>query len=92
MYSKTTMKTAFEQSFFGMLRDQKGEKKFEASDVIKLDEDWYYAIADSSWAIHKFRSDLASYNPENILIGDPHREPEDSGYEGIFFDKGASLQ
>mmetsp|Transcript_17408 Transcript_17408/g.40686 ORF Transcript_17408/g.40686 Transcript_17408/m.40686 type:complete len:407 (-) Transcript_17408:59-1279(-) len=87
-YRQTTMKTAFEQSFFGMVQDQKGEKKFEASDVIKIDEDWYYAIADSSWAIHKFRSDLRAFSAENILIGDPHREEEDSGYEGIFYDKG----
>mmetsp|Transcript_48488 Transcript_48488/g.113491 ORF Transcript_48488/g.113491 Transcript_48488/m.113491 type:complete len:399 (+) Transcript_48488:62-1258(+) len=88
MYSKTTVKTAFEQSFFGLMRDQKGEQKFEASDVIKIDEDWYYAIADSSWAIHKFRSDLRAFSADNILIGNPRREESDSGYEAIFHDKG----
>jgi len=88
MYSKTTVKTAFEQSFFGMIQDQKGEQKFEASDVIKIDEEWYYAIADSSWAIHKFRSDLRAFSADNVLIGNPHREETDSGYEAIFYDKG----
>ncbi len=36
MYSSTTVKTAFEIPFVGLFEDTKGEKKFEASSLIKV--------------------------------------------------------
>lgn len=35
-YSKTTAKTAFEMPFAALFQDTKGEKKFEASGLIKV--------------------------------------------------------
>ena len=70
--------------FAALFKDTRGEKKFEASSVINLDGT-YYAICDNSWAISKFESDLTPFSENNLMIGDPNREAEDSGYEAIFY-------
>jgi len=86
-YSKHTAKTAFELPIAALFKDTKGEKKFEASSIINVD-DTYYAICDNSWAISKFSSSLTPFSEDNIMIGDPNRETEDSGYEAIFHNNG----
>jgi hypothetical protein len=83
-YSSHTAKTAYEMPFAALFKDTRGEKKFEASSVINLDGT-YYAICDNSWAISKFESDLTPFSENNLMIGDPNREAEDSGYEAIFY-------
>lgn len=86
MYSKTTLKTAYENSFAAMFKDTKGEKKFEASDVIIVDNN-FYTVCDNSWSIEKITESLTPFSVENVQIGDPNRDPnEDSGFEAIFHD------
>ena len=87
MYSTHTAKTAYEMPFAALFKDTKGEKKFEASSVFSVDGT-YYAICDNSWSISKFSADLTPFSEENIMIGDPNREEEDSGYEVIFHHDG----
>jgi len=69
--------------FAALFKDLRGQKKFEASDIIKVG-DYLYSVCDSSWAISKFASSLLPFADSNIQIGDPNRETDDeSGYEGI---------
>ena len=83
-YSKRTLQRAFELPFASLFKDTKGQKKYEASDVILVDGE-AYAVCDNSWAISKFGDDLRPFSPENAQIGDPNRQglggdDEDSGY------------
>jgi len=87
-YSKRTLKKAYEMPFAALFKDCRGQKKFEASDVIKVGDD-FYAVCDSSWAISKFGSALLPFAETNVQIGDPERvKNEDSGYEGIVHSDG----
>jgi hypothetical protein len=83
-YSTHTAKTAYELPFAALFADTKSQKKFEASSITTHDGN-YYAICDNSWAISKFSPSLTPFSSDNIMIGDPRREEEDSGYEAIFF-------
>lgn len=89
-YSSRTVKTAFEMPFAALFKDKKGVRKFEASSIVKVDDE-YYSICDSSWAISKFTaSSLTPFSDENVMIGDPNREAdEDSGYEAISYHNGS---
>lgn len=82
-YSMETLKTAYEMPFAALFEDTRGEKKFEASSVTNVNGT-FYAICDNSWSISKFASSLTAFSEQNIMIGDPNREEEDSGYEAIF--------
>ena len=86
-YSKRTLKLAYELPFASLFRDNKGQKKYEASSVVVVEGN-AYAVCDSSWAISKFGSQLAPFADGNIQIGRPDREDEDSGYEALFYDGG----
>jgi hypothetical protein len=86
-YSKRTLQLAYELPFASLFRDTKGQRKYEASSVIVVD-DYAYAVCDSSWAISKFGSQLQPFADTNVQIGLPNREAEDSGYEALFFDAG----
>lgn len=122
MYSKRTLKNAYEMPFAALFTDNKGQKKYEASSVIVVSlvvvllymivdynmwnpielvlifiiiitiihqvDDNAYAVCDSSWAISKFGRTLQPFSSANMQIGDPYREPEDSGYEALFYDDG----
>jgi len=83
-YSTHTAKTAYEVPFAALFADTKSQKKFEASSITTFGGN-YYAICDNSWAISKFSPSLTPFSSDNIMIGDPRREEEDSGYEAIFF-------
>lgn len=50
--------------------------------------DYAYAVCDSSWAISKFPTSLVPLSPDNVQIGSPNREEEESNYEAIFHDNG----
>ena len=89
-YSQTTLKTAYENSFIAMMKDTKGQKKFEASDIIMVDND-FYAVCDNSWAIEKISKQLIPFSESNVQIGNPSREKEDSGFEAIFHDAQTNL-
>ncbi|CAB9514412.1 expressed unknown protein [Seminavis robusta] len=86
-YSERTLQRSYELSFAALFKDTKGQKKYEASDVILVDG-YAYAVCDNSWAISAFVDDLRPFSPENKQIGDPNRETEDSGYEALFHDNG----
>ena len=55
---------------------------FEASSVIAVDGA-YYAVCDSSWAISKFGLSLTQFSDDNIMIGNPNPEEEESGYGAL---------
>jgi hypothetical protein len=81
-YSKHTLKRAYDMPFAALFRDNRGQTKFEASDVTIVN-DTVYSVCDSSWAISKFARHLDPFSKENVQIGDPNREEGDSGYEAI---------
>ena len=87
-YSKHTVKTAYELPFAALFKDNKGQKKFEASSVTIVD-DSVYAVCDSSYAISKFDDRLLPFSEKNIQIGSPDRDGDvESGYEAIFHHEG----
>jgi len=86
-YSKRTLKLAYELPFHALFRDNKGQKKYEASSIVIVGDN-AYAVCDSSWSISKFDSQLTPFADSNIQIGQPDREEEDSGYEALFYDAG----
>mmetsp|Transcript_11421 Transcript_11421/g.18961 ORF Transcript_11421/g.18961 Transcript_11421/m.18961 type:complete len:472 (+) Transcript_11421:244-1659(+) len=89
-YSKRTLKRAYEMPLAALFQDNRGQKKFEASDVIIVNQTYGYAVCDSLWSISEFRVGLPAFSPDNRQIGDPNRDPtEDSGYEAIFYDDGS---
>jgi len=86
-YSKRTLKLAYELPFASLFKDTKGQRKYEASSVVVVDEA-AYAVCDSSWAISKFSTELQPFQDSNKQIGDVEREKEDSGYEALIHDGG----
>lgn len=92
-YSKRTLKLAYELPFAALFwGDPEGVRKYEASDVILVD-DYAYAVCDSSWAIAKFNAQLSPFAVDNVPIydlGDSRTEQEegDSGYEAILHENG----
>jgi hypothetical protein len=83
-YSKHTVKTAYELPFAALFRDNKGQKKFEASSVTIVG-DSVYSVCDSSFAISKFNDNLSPFSTDNKQIGSPDRDGDvESGYEAIF--------
>lgn len=84
-YASRTLQLAFELPFASLFKDNKGNRKFEASSVTLSDDNKFaYAICDSSWAIYKFGIQLTPFADDNLLIGDVDKEAdEDSGYEAI---------
>lgn len=84
-YSKTTLKLAHEETFMGLIKNTKKQYKFEASDVVFVHND-FYTICDSSWSIDKIGESMTPFSPDNVQIGSPNREKDESGYEAIFYD------
>ena len=83
-YSKNTVKTAYELPFAALFRNNRGQKKFEASSVTIVDNT-VYAVCDSSFAISKFNDSLLPFSSDNVQIGSPERDGDvESGYEAIF--------
>jgi len=88
-YSKRTVKTAYELPFAALFRDNRGQKKFEASSVTIVDNT-VYAVCDSSFAISKFDSALLPFSSDNVQIGSHERDGDvESGYEAIFHHEGS---
>lgn len=87
-YSKTTAKMIFELPLAALLSDHRGGKKFEASDVVIVN-DYAYVVCDNSWAITKLKLPLRPFSEDNMQIGNPTRvEGEESDYEAIFHHDG----
>jgi hypothetical protein len=87
LYSKRTLKLAYELPFIALFKDNRGQKTYEASDVIKVD-DIFYAVHDNSWAISRFSAGLVHFSVDNVQVGEPKREKETSGYEAIVHSDG----
>eukprot|EP00916_Digyalum_oweni_P014945 GHVL01024428.1.p1 GENE.GHVL01024428.1~~GHVL01024428.1.p1 ORF type:complete len:408 (+),score=72.87 GHVL01024428.1:1047-2270(+) len=83
-FTSKTLKLAYELTFPALFLDSKGEKKFEASDVIKVG-DHFYAVCDNSWALMRFGEPLSPFLKDNVQIGDPHMKKEDSGWEALMY-------
>jgi len=68
-YTKTTLKTIADRPIAGLLTYEAGstESKFEASDVIRVGED-FLAICDSSWSILRVSDSLPVLSHANRLI------------------------
>jgi hypothetical protein len=66
-YSKRTLKLAYELPFASLFRDTKGQRKYEASSVVLVD-DYAYAVCDSSWAISKFGAQLQPFADTNVQV------------------------
>jgi hypothetical protein len=86
-YSKRTLKRAYELPFAALFRNHNGQRKFEASSVIVVNNS-AYAVCDSSWAISKFDVHLTPFSSNNLQIGSINRETDDSGYEAFFHENG----
>lgn len=87
-YSKNTVKTAYELPFAALFRDNRGQKKFEASSVTIVDNT-VYAVCDSSFSVSKFDDSLLPFSNDNVQIGSPERDGDvESGYEAIFYHEG----
>ena len=59
-YSKHTLKRAYDLPYAALFRDNRGQSKFEASDVTIVGNN-VYSVCDSSWAISKFTRDLSPF-------------------------------
>ena len=82
-YSKTTLKLSHSQSFAALFDDNKGEKKWEASDVT-VSGGKFWSIADNSWSLLSIDEQLPINSGKNKQIGEPRRNgKEDSGFEGL---------
>jgi hypothetical protein len=84
-YSSASLKLAHEEAFAALIKNTKKQHKFEASDVVLVNDD-FYAICDSSWAIDKVDASMTAFASTNTLIGTPDRESNDSDYEALFYD------
>lgn len=84
-YSKTTLKLAHEETFMALFKNTKKQFKFEASDVVFV-HNHFYSICDSSWSIDKIGESMTPLSADNVQIGSPNREKDESGYEAIFYD------
>lgn len=97
IYTKTTLKSVVDQTIYGQLtyKASFGEKKFEASDVIRVGEH-FLVVCDSSYAILNLSESLPLLSPKNSLVRhDSSFEPpdaEDSGFEAIMWDQSSPGQ
>lgn len=82
-YSKITLKLAKETSAAAMFKDNKGQKKFEASAIVKVGE-FFYVVFDNLFSIGRISIGLPFNSYRNALIGQPG---VDSGFEAIFHDE-----
>eukprot|EP00923_Selenidium_pygospionis_P027954 GHVN01050490.1.p2 GENE.GHVN01050490.1~~GHVN01050490.1.p2 ORF type:complete len:460 (-),score=68.11 GHVN01050490.1:4416-5795(-) len=86
-YRDTTLKPIYEQTFLALWEDTRGELKFEASDVIVVNNT-LYIVFDNSWAVGRVDIDLHPYSAVNQQIGDAviAGTKEDSQWEAILYD------
>jgi hypothetical protein len=90
-YSKGTLKRIVDRTVAGLLEFSAHEPKFEASDVIRV-EDKFYVVCDSSWDILSIDERMPLLSPKNEVIKpDASFSPpdEDSGFEVIIHDGSA---
>jgi hypothetical protein len=85
-YTKVTLKLANEMTMAGLFPDLKGERKFEASDVIRV-ENHYLVIYDNLYQIGKIHQQLDFHNTANVLLNSNPERKGDSGFEAIVYDE-----
>ena len=88
-YTKKTLKTVAERPVSGLLTYTKSsaENKYEASDVIRVGNQ-FYVVCDSSWSILRFEHSLPLLSSDNEAIQPTFEPPDDgdSGFEAIMHD------
>ena len=89
-YTKVTLKSVLDRAIYGLFApgDTIGESKFEASDVIRVGEQ-FYVVCDSSWSILRLSESLEMLSHANTLVraDDAFVLPEgDSSFEAIIHD------
>jgi len=72
-YRSTTLKTAVDATVFGLLHDNLEQYKFEASGVV-LQDNGFYVVCDSSWAIPVFHdlSTSGAFKATAVQTGNPN--------------------
>ena len=91
VYTKATLKRLVDRPVVGLLPYNQGglEAKYEASDVIRVGEE-FLVVCDSSWKILKISDSLPLLAHENVAIGpDSSFTPDaddESGFEAIMHD------
>lgn len=81
-FTKTTLKADLDATYAALIKDKRGENKFEASDVVIID-DKFYSICDNSWSIQVIGSHFTPLDHTNYQIGAPQG---DSDFESIIYD------
>lgn len=84
-YSSVTLKVAIEMPMVGLFDTLHGYKKFEASDVIAIDQQ-YYVVYDNLFEIGRIDRQFGFHSPQHQLIA-PSEAPAkgSSNYEGIVY-------
>jgi len=85
-YTKKTLKTAKEVAMVALFDDLQGEKKFEASDVIRVGSH-YLVVYDNLYRIGKVDMNLAFHSNQHRLIPSEPDRRGDSGFEAIVYDE-----
>ena len=97
LFTKTSLKTIADRAIYGLLpfAATVEESKFEASDVVRVGEE-FYVVCDSSWGILKLSESLPLLSHANSLISHDGSftppEKEDSGFEAIMHDASSESQ
>jgi hypothetical protein len=86
-FNKKSLKTAKETSAVALFADPKGQKKFEASGIIKVGN-FFYVVFDNFYAIGRIDTHLPFNSERNVLVGEIGG---DSGYEELVHDKDQDL-
>ena len=81
-FTKATLKTDLDATYASLLRDKRGQSKFEASDVVIIDNE-FYSICDNSWTIQVVGDHFTPLSNTNYQIGTPQG---DSDFESIVYD------
>eukprot|EP01013_Petalomonas_cantuscygni_P002400 TRINITY_DN12455_c0_g1_i1.p1 TRINITY_DN12455_c0_g1~~TRINITY_DN12455_c0_g1_i1.p1 ORF type:complete len:483 (-),score=92.48 TRINITY_DN12455_c0_g1_i1:270-1661(-) len=86
-FTKKTLKPAFSpRPFAGLFRNLKGQRKFEASDVVRVTRhgvEQYFVVFDNLFSIGRVAHSVTIHDDANRLFGLPGA---DSGYEAIVYD------
>ena len=85
-YTKVTLKLANEMTMAGLFPDLKGERKFEASDVIRVGNH-YLVVYDNLYQIGKINQQLDFHSSANELLNSNPERSGDSGFEAIVYDE-----
>jgi len=91
-FTKVTLKRIVDRTVSGLLQFSSHEPKFEASDVVRVGEQ-FYVVCDSSWSILRLDERLPLLSHDNQALHPDasfalaQDEKEESGFEVLMHDK-----